>query len=186
MRRFRCIKAVLGAVWLLLALTPFGWPTLTGAQTTPVAEYALKSALLFKLPQFVYLPDAGRAQMVDICALGSHPFGNAPEVLANRQTEGRVVRWRVLGSSADAADCDFVFIARSETVGLDATLRRLSKWPLVTVSDIEGFATQGGMVELALASDRASLNILINRKAAQKQGVEFNAQLLRLAKVIEP
>jgi ABC-type uncharacterized transport system substrate-binding protein len=28
--------------------------------------------------------------------------------------------------------------------------------------------------------------ILINRKAAQRQGIEFNAQLLRLAKIIEP
>jgi hypothetical protein len=30
------------------------------------------------------------------------------------------------------------------------------------------------------------VSILINRKAARLQNIEFNAQLLRLAKVVEP
>jgi len=41
------------------------------------------------------------------------------------------------------------------------------------------------MVELSLRSDSSRIQILINRKAAQKQGIEFNAQLLRLAKIVE-
>lgn len=170
------------AAWWLCAS---GWAAGQGA---PVAEYALKSALLFKLPHFVYLPEAGRGTVLDVCLLGSNPFGQAPERLARQPVEGRSVRWLALANAnaADAQDCEFVFIARSETAVLDATLRRLAKWPVVTVSDIEGFALQGGMVELALAADGSSLQILINRKAAQKQGIEFNAQLLRLARVIEP
>jgi ABC-type uncharacterized transport system substrate-binding protein len=42
------------------------------------------------------------------------------------------------------------------------------------------------MVEFALRGDGSGIQILINRKAAQKQGIEFNAQLLRLAKIVEP
>lgn len=174
---------VVAVLWPLAALLGTGeaW-----AQSAPVAEYALKSALLFKLPQFVYLPESGRGQALDLCALGGNPFGNAPDKLVRQPVDGRTVRWHTLASVADAQDCDVVFVARGEAQGLDATLRRLAKWPLVTVSDIEGFAAQGGMVELALAADGASIHILINRKAAQKQGIEFNAQLLRLARVVEP
>ena len=42
-----------------------------------VSEYALKSALLFKLPQFVYRPDAVRTTSLGICVLGNSPFGGA-------------------------------------------------------------------------------------------------------------
>jgi hypothetical protein len=65
-------------------------------------------------------------------------------------------------------------------------LRRIQGRRLVTVSDIEGFAQSGGIVEFSLRSDGSGVLILINRKAAQKQGIEFNAQLLRLARIVEP
>ena len=42
------------------------------------------------------------------------------------------------------------------------------------------------MVELAMGAPGAPVGILINRKAAKAQNIEFNAQLLRLARVVEP
>ena len=66
-------------------------------------------------------------------------------------------------------------------------LRQLGRAQVVTVSDIDGFARAGGMVELAVNPEGGNLlNILINRKAAQAQNIQFNAQLLRLARVVEP
>ncbi len=53
----------------------------------------------------------------------------------------------------------------------------------MTVSDIPGFARAGGMIELPLEGERVA--IVLNRRAAQSRGIEFNAQLLRLARVIE-
>ena len=68
-----------------------------------------------------------------------------------------------------------------------ATRRQLGRAQVVTVSDIDGFARAGGMVELAVNPEGGNLlNILINRKAAQAQNIQFNAQLLRLARVVEP
>jgi len=152
----------------------------------PVSEYALKSALLFKLPQFVYRQEMDRSVPLSICVLGSNPFGNALERLAQMPIDGRPVRTVRLDGPRDASACDFVFISRSESSGLDGILRRVSTYPVVTVSDIEGFARSGGMVELALGNEGVAISILINRRAAQRQGIEFNAQLLRLAKVVEP
>lgn len=53
----------------------------------------------------------------------------------------------------------------------------------MTVSDIPGFARSGGMIELPLEGERIA--IVINRRSAQKKAIEFNAQLLRLARVID-
>ncbi len=156
------------------------------AQGTPVAEYAVKSALLFKLPQFVYRPGASEEPLLTMCLLGSNPFGNALEKLAETKIDGRKIWYRKLSSMAEAQACAFVFISRSEAGNLDNILRVMAKGSAVTVSDIDGFAKAGGMVEFALGGEGAAIGILINRKSAQKQNIEFNAQLLRLAKVVEP
>lgn len=156
------------------------------AQGAVVSEYAVKSTLLFRLPQFVYRPDQAREPLIDICLLGSNPFGGALERLAQLPIDGRAVRYLKAANAAEATTCAYVFISRSEAGNLDAILRRLAGSPVVTVSDIEGFARAGGMVEFALGGEGAAVNILINRRAAQRQNIEFNAQLLRLARVVEP
>jgi hypothetical protein len=151
-----------------------------------VAEYALKSALLFKLPQFVYRQETSADNSLGICVIGANPFGGALEKLAQRPIEGKTVRMLQLDATANPQACDFVFVSRSETGRLDAVLRRLVKPSLVTVSDIEGFARLGGMVELVTGGEGAGVSLLINRHAALRQGIEFNAQLLRLAKTVDP
>ncbi len=168
---------------LLLALLASG----ARAQTAPVPEYAVKSALLFKLPRFVYLPRLEGGTRISLCVLGRNPFGAALEKLAQTPIDGRSVQLRQPEGAAQALDCDFAFIARSEAAHLKATLQKLGEAPVVTVSDIDGFARAGGMVELALNPDGGdSLSILINRKAAQAHNIQFNAQLLRLARIVEP
>lgn len=157
------------------------------AQPAPAPEYAVKSALLLKLPRFVYLPRLEGGTRISLCVLGRNPFGGVLARLAQAPIDGRSVELRQPESAAQALDCDFVFIARSEADRLRPTLARLSEAPVVTVSDIDGFAHAGGMVELAFNPDAGdSLSILINRKAAQAHNIHFNAQLLRLARIVEP
>lgn len=180
----RTVRRALRCLFSLLLMGISALPV--HAQSAAVSEYAVKSALLFRLPQFVYRPEQARDPTLDVCLLGSNPFGGALEKLAQTPIDGRPVRILKLGNAADAGGCDFVFITRSETSNLENLLRRLGSYPAVTVSDIEGFARAGGMVEFALGGDGAAISILINRKAAQKLNIEFNAQLLRLAKVVEP
>ena len=168
---------------LLLTLLTSG----ARAQPAPVSEYAVKSALLFKLPRFVYLPRLEGGTQVSLCVLGKNPFGGALARLAQTPIDGRSVQVRQHDEASQVLDCDFVFVARSEAAQLRSTLARLADAPVVTVSDIDGFARAGGMVELAPNPDGSgALSILINRKAAQAQRVQFNAQLLRLATIVEP
>lgn len=169
---------------LLLVLAPLA--ARAQAAAGAVSEYAVKSALLFKLPRFVYLPRFEGGTSVTLCVLGQNPFGGALEKLAQTPIDGRAVQVRKLASAGEVGECDFVFVAASEAAHLKATLDKLGEQPVVTVSDIEGFASAGGMVEFAVNKDGGgSLAVLINRKAAQAQSVKFNAQLLRLARIVE-
>lgn len=171
-------------VWILLllaAISPLVLP-----QGSAVSEAALKSALFFKLPQFVYQPDDSREQALQLCLLGAGGFDAAFEKLARAPIDGRVVRFTRLSAPAEAGKCHFIFVTQSEHQQLGAILRVMASLPVVTVSEINGFAKAGGMVELALGAPGAPVSILINRQAARQKNIEFNAQLLRLAKVVEP
>lgn len=155
------------------------------AQSGAVSEQALKAVLFYKLPLFVYNQTTDKRAQIGICIFGEAPFGNALDRLPSKLADGRRVDLRTLQTGTEPSECEFVFIGRSESGRLESLLRRMQGRRLVTVSDIEGFASSGGMVELALRNDGSGIQILINRKAAQKQGIEFNAQLLRLAKIVE-
>jgi hypothetical protein len=150
-----------------------------------ISEYGLKAVLFFKLPQFVYWPNRGNVQgNLVMCVLGGNPFERTLELLAREPVNGRKVEIVKFYAVDDNALCEFVFISRSEGDHVEDSLRKFAGKRIVTVSDIPGFAKAGGMVELTMSGEHVGM--AINRKAAQKQGLEFSAQLLSLAKVVAP
>lgn len=157
----------------------------TSAASPALSEQAVKSALLLKLTKFVYLPQERTEETPVLCVLGNNPFAGSLEALIGAATDERSLQLAYPESSNDVDECHFVFVARSESRQVAAVIKQLQQHPLVTISDIDGFARRGGMVELALdKSGSGQIKILINRKAAAAQGIEFNAQLLRLATLV--
>lgn len=165
---------------LVATLWAFGLVCSLPAGAQEITEYGMKAVLFYRLPQFVYWPtDEKTPSPLVVCVVGKNPFGNALGQLnpGNSQIEIRL-------SPADPGACHLLFVSRSESGNLDAWLSRTEARQVITVSDINGFARAGGMIELPLEGER--VGIVINRRAAQKKGFDFNAQLLRLERVIEP
>jgi hypothetical protein len=150
------------------------------AQAQGISEYDMKAILFYRLSQFVYWPaDNKPPTPLTLCVVGKNPFGSALN-----QIDQSIATVETRQSPSDLAACQLLFIPRSEAGNLDAWLSKTENRRLVTVSDIPGFARAGGMIELPLEGER--VGIVINRRSARKTGFEFNAQLLRLARVIEP
>ena len=159
----------------LAALLASGRPAL--AQDP--SEYNLKAVLFIRLAQFIYWPaEKSATPPLKLCVVGRNPFGNALSQ-ADQSSQGI----ETVLAPADLGVCHLLFIPRSESASLNQWLERSSQRTLVTVSDIPGFARSGGMIELPLEGERIA--IVINRRSAQKKAIEFNAQLLRLARVID-
>lgn len=164
----------------LVACGPLAPPTF--AQAPAASEQALKAVLFYKLALFTYRERYGSDAPV-LCTLGRTQLDEALRSLVETQAEGLPGRFRALRSPSEADDCAFIFVGRSETGRIDQLLVELARPGLVTVSDIPGFARAGGMVELGVKGRGAGLSIVINRGAARAAGVEFMAQLLRLAEM---
>ncbi|WP_412477900.1 YfiR family protein [Azonexus sp. IMCC34839] len=168
----------LAASWLLIC----SWPCLLAGQAfaDDISEYGMKAVLFYRLPQFIYWPSGEpEPKPMALCIVGKNPFGNAISQLkqGNDNIDLRI-------SPADISSCNLLFISRSENANLDNWLSRADSRRMLTVSDIPGFARSGGMIELPVEGER--VGIVINRRIAMRKGFEFNAQLLRLARVINP
>lgn len=174
---------VSSTVWLKLALLllVLGCPAAGAAQ--PASEYQIKAAFLYNAPKFVdWPPEAAAAQVFTIGVLGDDPFGPLLEQLANRTVKGKKVVVRRMTSLDRAVESDLLFIAASEQRRLTAILGRLRDLPVLTISDIDGFAYAGGMIELTMKRDR--LSFTVNTRQAKRQGFRISSQLLKLAQEI--
>jgi len=180
MNRLMAISAAARCgLWaLLLSSAALTMPALALAQD--VSEYGMKAVLFYRLSQFVYWPGAQPAPRPTIlCVVGRNPFGSA---LSQIDASSGDVTVRI--APTDLAACHLLFIPRSEASNLNNWLERSAARQMITVSDLPGFARAGGMIELPLEGER--IGIVLNRSVAQGKGFEFNAQLLRLARVIDP
>jgi hypothetical protein len=159
------------------------------ASEPPVSrEYQVKAAFLLNFLQFVEWPATAfetPEEPVRIGILGDDPFGRAME----RTVLGETVRGHplVVRRSTDPAglnDCHLVFVARSERERLDRVLTELSRFPILTVGDTEGFARRGGVINFLLEDKKVRFEI--NPLAAKRQNLQPSAQLLNLGRIVEP
>ena len=172
-----------GLAPLLAALALFGWVREAAAA---VPEYELKAVLIYKVAKFVRWPEgtfvAGSPGM-HLCIVGRDDFGASLDALAGQKLKDQVISVRRLpGTAPDAAGCQIVFVSRSERDNVAAVLAELASLPVLTISDIEGFAGDGGMIEFA--TDGTTIHFVINAAASRRTGLEIGAQLLQLATLI--
>lgn len=147
----------------------------------PAAE--TKAALIIKIGKFVHWPDSAFANSrgaLQLCVVGAAAGDNTIDSLQGTKLQDRVIAVsHVAELEQQALQCQIVFISKSERERLAALLSALAKRPVLTLSDLEGFVAQGGMIGFSVTNGKADLEI--NRAASARAGVTIGAQLLQIA-----
>ena len=156
-----------------------------GGQTEP-SEYQLKAAFLFNFTKFVEWPansfEDSQAPIV-LGIIGEDPFGDdLARMIAGQKVQGRglVVRRERWGD--DLRRCHVLFISASEHEHSSRILGSVQSAGVLTVSDMEGFAEAGGMIEFVTQENR--VHFIVNLDAATQSKLRLSAKLLALARVI--
>lgn len=159
-------------------------------------EYGVKAAFLCKFAAYIRWPppsgtpngppNGGRASdAFRIGVLGRDPFGPSLEEIARHEVvQGRGIQIRALSRTEEALDCEVVFISGSENAELGRILAVLRGAPVLTVSDLDRFAEQGGMIGFVTTEDH-HIRFDINRVAIERAGLRASSQLLQLARIVE-
>jgi hypothetical protein len=170
---------------LPLALLLVTRPTLA-AQAVRASEYQVKAVFLFNFAQFVDWPaeafaDSGSA--VTICVLGADPFGDfLDQTVRDERVGGRALQVRRYRSVDEINTCHILFISRSDRAPTADVLAGLKRRPILTVSDIDGFAERGGII--GFVTDRQRIRLKINVLAAEAAHLTISSKLLRVAETI--
>lgn len=148
----------------------------------PADSYAsqdVKVAFIYNFAKFVNWPETDDTAPLVIGILGQDPFGPALLKIKNKTVHGKALEIRAVRTLEEARDCQLLFICQSESNRLRRWLGNLKDQPILTVSDINGFAGQGGMLELGEIGQRIQFFVNLDRITAAQLHVD--AQLLKLA-----
>lgn len=157
-----------------------------GQAADPAPEDVVKAAVVFKLTKFVEWPErifAASRGVLRICAIGDTPVAEALTVVEGRVSQGRTVEFLKVDAVAAKDACHLLFIGKREAARARTAEEDRFGLSLLTVSDSEGFASNGGIVELTRRGSR--LGFRVNVKNAQRAGLTISAPLLELAEIVE-
>lgn len=153
----------------------------SSAQQSKPEEYQVKAVYLYNFGRFVEWPAVSSTdEAFTICVLGHDPFGPVLDATLSGEAVGdlKLVAKRI-PTLRDVTSCRILFVSSSEAGRTREIFARLEKSPVLTVSDIPGFTANGGMIQFVLKENKVRFEV--NLAAAEKAGLNFSSQLLKVA-----
>jgi len=168
----------LGAVALVLLLC--------GAMSDTPSEYQVKAVFVYNFSHFVEWPSrsfpVANAPFA-IGIVGADPFGTRlEEAIRGERINDHPLVLRRFQDASGIEDCQILFIDRSQAKRLDEILASLDHRSVLTVSELDGAAERGVMIQFAMKENRIRLRI--NPQSARAAGLVISSQLLRLADIV--
>lgn len=177
----RLKKSIFGRLCLPVLLL---WVCNAPAQSK---EYQIKAAFLYNFAQFVNWPAATLADTnapFYIGVLGDDPFNGALDGMVQGESiDNHKIVIERSQNVEDLKNCEMIFVSKSERKHVPEILSELDSRPILTVSEIKGFAERGGSINFY--QEGTKLRFEINLGAAQHDGLKISAQLLSLGKIVQ-
>ena len=149
-------------------------------------EYEIKGAFLYNFARFTTWPASAFEDAdapIRITILGEDPFGPTLDAaLEGRKAKGRDVAVERVGRDEREHFGHILFVGADAVSDLPEILAAIAGRPVLTVSDIDGCADRGGVIEFAQEEQR--VRFLINRVAEREAHLQISASLLSLAQVV--
>ncbi len=152
-------------------------------------EYRIKAALMYNFAKYVAWPagmPGGDTGSIKLCIKGEDPFGAAFDPIREKKVRGRSLEIALCGEGEPDPGAEpphMLFVAGSEKETVEALLDLCRGYPILTVSDMEGFAEKGGMIEMVRKNN--SIKFKVNLGAVEEAGISISSRLLKLATIVE-
>lgn len=147
-------------------------------------EYRVKAGFLYNFAKHVQWPTtafASPTSAIVIGILGEDPFGEMLDTtVAGKTIDGHPISIERLERVEDIKACHILFTSASEKDRLADDQKYLRGRNILTVSDIDGFLTQGGQIQFITEDNRVKFDIGLD--TVRQAGLKLDSNLLRLAR----
>lgn len=150
-------------------------------------ECAVKIAYIYYLLKSVTWPrgtSPRKTRSADVCIIGDSTLSIHFEALNEKISNDHIqVNISYAPTSATIPDCHILFIDRTALAWLTPILEQAGSRPILTISNIPGFADKGGMIELVKVKQgkAAYIRPRINSAIAEISNITLGAELLLIA-----
>ncbi len=161
--------------------------TLFSGALQAAPEYRIKAAFLYNLARMVEWPNENiltAKKPFVICFIGEEPFGDALDLIDDKQVRNRDIEFHKEVAVGQAEHCAMLFISASEDERLEEILGEIRTSPILTVADTPGFAERGVIVNLL--REEKKVKLWINTQAAKLASLELSPTLIELATLVKP
>jgi hypothetical protein len=169
----------LAAILLAVAVTLLPG---SAAVAQDVTEPALKAAFIYNFARFTtWPPDLPATDSFVICVLGDTAVGDALErAVAGRQLMDRpVIITRVTPATAKRT-CRILYVSGVPVRQAADVVAELHETPVLTISNLDGFASAGGMTQFFF--EHGQLRFRIHLESAKRAGLQISSRLLVMAR----
>ncbi|MBU8870040.1 MAG: YfiR family protein [Gemmatimonadales bacterium] len=174
-------RKILALVFALCLLA--GWNGQAAAENnSDGTENLIRSAMIYNFCKFVQWPESD----LDTLVLGVMAAPDATldfSSIQGKAVHDSYIKVRPVRSSEDLAGCQLVFIPKGMEGQLQGAFAAAQAESILTISEIDGFCSQGGIIQLV--ERRGKLRFFINNKAANESRLTLSSQLLKMAKIVE-
>lgn len=154
------------------------------ADGVELQEREIKAGLLYNFLKYTSWPEQkmSGASSIVICLYGGDPFGGYLSKTKGRTVQKRPIAIKKINSAAEMSACNMLFLSESASDNWGDIASSLKGQSILTVSDVEGFASNGGMIEFTRKDKR--IQVLLNKETVEAAQLEINNRLLRLVTVV--
>jgi hypothetical protein len=147
-------------------------------------ESQVIAAMLFNFTKYVEWPANAfiSSSQSTICIVGNDSLLRTFNMYQNKISNGKTIRIKAISGSQDIGGCNLLYIDKSEQANLPEYLLQTAKKPVLTASNSRLFASTGGIIGFYIQDDRVRFEI--NIEEAQKSGLIFSSNLLKLARIV--
>lgn len=150
-------------------------------------EEQLKAVFILNFTQFIEWPVTNWKsdnEPLVITVLDDKPFSNFLRKVVKGEKKGNhPIVVNDVSHIDDLNATHILYVGRSYSNDVAKVLTHTSQNGMLTVSDVAGFAEQGGVIKFYLENEK--MRIQINRSAALARGLQISSKLLSVAQVIE-
>lgn len=183
-RRLLHLNWFRAGVWLWLGVV-----IVTGfAADVPILrESQVKAVYLFNFANFITWPASAFASSqapFRICVLGEDPFKDKLDLAVENERVGeRPVEVKRFTELEQTANCQIVFVSKSEQRFKAHIFEFLKPYPILTVSDMEQFLAAGGMIQFYHKENK--VRFFIRPQALAEATLKVSSRLLKVGDVVE-
>jgi hypothetical protein len=126
----------------------------------PIGEQKIRAGLLYNFLKYTEWPATAKTTTpLMLCVIGDTPFNAQLQSLQGRSVNQRDISIRPLSVFDDPDECHLLFINALESAEWPKLRQRVKEKPILTVSDIPGFAKSGGMIEFSRDNQRLTIEL---------------------------